>query len=180
MATGVIIFFSFFLFFFSPQLAEGNSFILSGIYLSFTNVRPPLSLCRCYNSYGVWQAIAPWAYHTNTQMHRHGDSRACPHTYKHTCKHIPCAGMSATVASSHHIHIRISTSPTPPSSPHGTPPRCCGLPVTVIEGSWPEQCEDGGRKKGRMGGERDETRKGGGNHSSETHGCGMAYYRSNV
>ena len=28
--------------------------------------------------------------------------------------------------------------------------------------------------------ERDETRKGGGNHSSETHGCGMAYYRSNV
>lgn len=42
----------------------------------------------------------------------------------------------------------------------------------------------GVEKKGRIGGERDEKRKGGGggegNHSSETHGCGMAYYRSNV
>lgn len=120
MATGVIIFFSFFLFFFSPQLAEGNSFILSGIYLSFTNVRPPLSLCRCYNSYGVWQAIAPWAYHTNTQMHRHGDSRACPHTYKHTCKHIPCAGMSATPL----ITSIYASPPLPPHPPVLTePPR---------------------------------------------------------
>lgn len=36
-----------------------------------------------------------------------------------------------------------------------------------------------------MGGVRDEKREGGregvrGNHSSETLGCGMAYYRSNV
>lgn len=48
--------------------------------------------------------------------HRHtGNSHALPHTYKHTCKHIPCAGMSATVSSSHHIHIHISSSaPTPP------------------------------------------------------------------
>lgn len=182
-AAGVIIFFSLF-FLFSPQLVEGNSFILSGIYLSFTNVKLLLSQCRCYNSHGVWQAIAPRAYHTNTQMHRHGNSHACPHTYKHTCKHIPCAGMSATVSSSHHIHIHISSS-FPPLPPHPpilmqSLPRCCGLPVTVIEGSWPEQCEDGGGKKGRIGGGRDEKRKGGGNHSSETHGCGMAYYRSNV
>jgi len=41
-------------------------------------------------------------------------------------------------------------------------PRCCGLPVTVIEGSWPEQCDDGGG--GAMDGrrERHEKRKGGG------------------
>lgn len=38
----------------------------------------------------------------------------------------------------------------------------------------------GEKKKAGMGGERDEKRKGGGNHSSETQGCGMAYYRSNV
>lgn len=66
--------------------------------------------------------------------------------------------------------------------------------MTVIEGSWPEQREDGGRKgkkikknekkkKAGMGGVRDEKREGGregGDHSSETQGCGMAYYRSNV
>lgn len=31
-----------------------------------------------------------------------------------------------------------------------------------------------------MGGGSDEKREGRGGHSSETHGCGMAYYRSNV
>lgn len=134
--------------FFIFTIVGGNSFIPSGIYLSFTNVKPLLSQYRCYNSMVCGKKLP----HGHiTQTHRHVNSHTLPHTYKHTCKHIPCAGMSATVSSSHHIHIHIPSS-FPPLPPHPpilmqSLPRCCGLPVTVIEGSWPEQCEDGGRKR---------------------------------
>lgn len=132
----------------------------SAIYLSFTNVKPLLSPCRCYNSMVCGKKLP----HGHiTQTHRHGNSHALPHTYKHTCKHIPCAGMSATVSSSHHVHIHISSSSPPLPNPPPpilmqSLPQCCGLPVTVIEGSWPEQCEDGGRK--REGWEEREMRRG--------------------
>lgn len=120
-----------------------------------------------------------------TQAHKPTDKETATHAHTHA--NTPVNIYRALVCQQLSLPLITSIHPSsfPPLPPHPpvhmqSLPRCCGLPLTVIEGSWPEQCEEGGGKKERIGGERDEKRKGGGNHSSETHGCGMAYYRSNV
>lgn len=74
-----------------------------------------------------------------------------------------------------------SISPPPPAPPT-EPPRRFGLTMTVIGGEAGRNGVKMQVEEGRMEGEResDEKRRGEGNYSSETRGCGMAYYRSNV
>lgn len=158
----VSLYFSAFLYIFSAPLVSGNSFTQSGIYLSFTNVKSLLSHHCCFNSAGMWQAIAPWACQRNVQMH---SREAGTHARTHT----------NTPVNIYHVLVCHQLSPPPiasisfpsllppfmhPLPPQPAPPtQCCGLPVTVIEVCWSEQCENWDGRGGKDGRERNEKRK---------------------
>lgn len=112
------------LFTFSTQLVKGRSFILSGMCWS------QMSNSCCHS------AVAPTAMvcgkqlpHGHiTQTHRH----ACPQTYKHTCKHIPCTNCLLLSSHPYTNLLLLHCSPTPPlKSTHWAPP-----PPDVVACPW--------------------------------------------
>lgn len=127
------------------SLVEGNGFILSGKYLSFTNVKLLLSQHRCYNSPGVWRAVAPWAYHANSWMHRHGDRGAHALTHTHTYRSTPVYIRRVPVCQqlSPPLITPMDASPPPSTPPSNPPPE----PPSML---WPARDSNWGKLAGTV------------------------------